>query len=130
MTTEDIPTETEVTDADVGSEDFDDISPSEVAELANNIRVEGADGEMPLSAIMLDLTVGHSELEQYKRGALSMYQAVDERLEEEEKRNPDSRECDVLEEVKKSALGLYLRLQRGDEELSGDRDGKYSGYFE
>jgi len=130
MNDENPPTKTEVTDVGVDSEDFDEISPSEVAELTQNIRVDGPGGEMPLSAIMLDLTMGHSELEQYKKGALSTYEAVDERLQEEEERNPDSRECDVLEEVKKSALGLYLRIQRGDEELDGDRDGKYSGYFE
>lgn len=108
---------------------FDDITAEELDELTQNIRVDAPDGEMPLNAIMLDLAVGHNEIEQYKQGALTLHKAVDERLQEEEKRNPDSKTCDVLREVKKSAFGLYLRIQRGDQELHGERDGKYSGYF-
>jgi hypothetical protein len=108
---------------------FDDISAEELDELAQNIRVDAPDGEMPLNAIMLDLAVGHNEIEQYKQGALTLHKAVDERLKEEEKRNPDSKVCDVLREVKRSAFGLYLRIQRGDQELHGERDGEYSGYF-
>jgi PAS domain S-box-containing protein len=108
---------------------FDDISPTELEEITQNIRVDAPDGTMNLGAIMLDLAAGHNEIEQYKKGALSLHQAIDERLEEEKKRNPDSKECEVLREVKRSAFGLYLRVQRGDEELHGERDGRYSGYF-
>lgn len=108
---------------------FDDIGPEELNQIVKNMRVDAPGGTMPLSAIMLDLAVGHNELEQYKEGALSLHEAVDQRLKEEQTKNPDSKECDVLREVKDTAFGLYLRLQRGDEELHGNRDGKYSGYF-
>jgi PAS domain S-box-containing protein len=120
------------TDPDYATPDptaFEDIDGEELKEVVQNIRVDAPEGKMPLNAIMLDLAVGHNELEQYKQGALSMHKAVDERLQEAEKQNPDSTQCEVLREVKKSAFGLYLRLQRGDEELHGKRDGRYSGYF-
>lgn len=109
---------------------FDDVSSKELDDIARNIRVDAPDGTMNLAAIMTDLAVGHNEIEQYKKGALSLYQAIDERLQEEKKRNPDSEEVAVLREVKCSAFGLYLRIQRGDEELHGERDGRYSGYFD
>jgi len=109
--------------------DFDDITDERLQEIVQSIRVDAPDGEMPLNAIMLDLAVGHNEIEQYKKGALSLTDAVDERLQEEEERNSDSEEAEVLKEVKKAAFGLYLRIQRGDEELHGHRDGDYSGYF-
>lgn len=108
---------------------FDHISEEELKEITQNVRVDCPDGEMPLNAIMMDLAVGHNELEQYKQGALTLHQCLDERLEEEQKRNPNSKACDVLEAVKDTAFGLYLRLQRGDKELHGERDGQYSGYF-
>jgi hypothetical protein len=108
---------------------FDDIGPEELNQIVKNIRVDSPSGAMPLSAIMLDLAVGHNELEQYKEGALSLHEAVDQRLMEEQENNPNSKEVDVLKEVKETAFGLYLRLQRGDEELHGNREGKYSGYF-
>jgi PAS domain S-box-containing protein len=114
---------------EVDESSFDHINADELEQIVQNIRVDAPSGEMPLNAIMLDLAVGHNELEQYKEGALSLHKAVDERLQEEEQHNPDSKECDVLREVKKAAFGLYLRLQRGDAELHGKRDGKYSGYF-
>ena len=109
--------------------DFDNITDERLQDIVQNIRVDAPDGEMSLNAIMLDLAVGHNELEQYKQGALSLHKAVDERLQEEEQLNPNSVEVDVLNEVKEAAFGLYLRIQRGDEELHGNRDGKYSGYF-
>lgn len=108
---------------------FDDTGPEELNQIVKNIRVDAPSGAMPLSAIMLDLAVGHNELEQYKEGALSLHEAVDQRLMEEQEKNPNSKEVDVLKEVKETAFGLYLRLQRGDEELHGNREGKYSGYF-
>lgn len=109
---------------------FEDVPDDRLEEIAQNIRISSDDGEIPLNALMLDLAVGHNELEQYKKGALSTVDAVDERLKEEQERNPDSLECQILKEVKHSAFGMYLRLQRGDKELHGERDGEYSGYFD
>jgi PAS domain S-box-containing protein len=111
------------------SEIFDNISTERLQEIVQNVRVDSPKGKLTLNEIMLDLAVGHNELEQYKKGSLSLQNAVDQRLKEEETDNPDSEECAVLREVRDSAFGLYLRIQRGDEELHGNRDGDYSGYF-
>lgn len=115
-------------EADGGTR-FEDISDSRVKEISQNIRVDCPSGEIPLEKMMLDIIVGHQELNQYKKGALTFYSCLSERLEEEKEINPDSDECVVLEEIKDSAFGLYLRLHRGDMEVNGDREGKYSGYL-
>jgi PAS domain S-box-containing protein len=108
---------------------FDDVTDKELEEVVDNVRVEGPEQDIPLAAIMLDVTEGHTDLEQYKLGAYSLYEAVDERLAEENEQNPDSTTAKVLEEVKDATYGLYLRVQRGDAELEGQRGGEYSGYF-
>lgn len=114
---------------DVDAATFDGISTEQLEEIVKNVRIDAPSGEMPLNAVLLDLAVGHNELEKYKQGALSIHQAIDERLIEEKKNNPDSPEVEVLREAKRSAFGLYLRVQRGDMELHGNREGQYSGYF-
>jgi PAS domain S-box-containing protein len=113
----------------VGEESFDDLTARELQEIAQNIRVDAPDGKIPLNAVMFDLMVDHNEIEQVKKGALSLHEACDERLAEEQETNPDSPEVDVIREISESAYGLYLRIQRGDAELQGDRDGEYSGYW-
>lgn len=115
--------------AELNSDKFEDISTDELQQIIQNIRIDSPKGMLTLNEIMLDLAVGHNEIEQYKKGGLSLQKAIDERLKEEEKQNPDSNECAVLREIRDSAFGLYLRIQRGDEELHGYREGKYSGYF-
>jgi hypothetical protein len=112
------------------SSTFEDINPEELKRIVKNTRVDAPGGQMPLNAVLLDLAEGHNEVEQYKKGALGLQQALDERLIEEEKNNPDSKTCRVLEEAKKSAFGLYLRIERGDQELHGNREGQYEGYFD
>jgi PAS domain S-box-containing protein len=111
-------------------EEVFNLSDDELRERVKAIRVETPDGPMPLQAIVLDLAVGHNEVEQYKQGALALNQALEQRIKEERKEDPESITIEILREVKRSAFGLYLRLQRGDEELHGHRDGLYSGYFE
>lgn len=123
------PTETSAEEEPPDPTTIDDIPEKELQEITQNIRVDAPSGKMPLNAIMLDLAAGHNELEQYKQGSLSLYKTIDERLQEEEQKGSDSNTIKVLEAVKRSAFGLYLRLKRGDEELHGYRDGKYSGYF-
>ena len=79
---------------------------------------------------MLDLAVMHNEIEQAKQGAYHLYLALDDRLAEEEKRDGNEAACEIIREAKETAFGLFLRIERGDEELHGDRPGKYSGYFD
>lgn len=111
-------------------DDFPELTGKELENITSNVRIEAPSGEIPLAAIMMDLAETHNDLQQMKHGALTLYQCLDERLAEERKKCPDSDVCAVLESVKDSAYGVYLRVQRGDEELHGDRDGEYSGYFE
>ena len=63
-----------------------------------------------------------------KTGALSISQSIDEGIIEHEDAGNDE-VVDVLKELKSTAFGIYLRIKRCDEELMGDREGKYSGYF-
>jgi len=114
----------------VDEDDFDKLSSDRLKEVVKTVRVDAPSGEMPLNAILLDLAESHNELEQYKKGALGLTQALDEALIEAKEHNPESDEVQVLQAAKESAFGLYLRLQRGDEELHGHRKGEYSGYFE
>lgn len=113
----------------LNSNKFEDLSTDELQEIVQNIRIDSPKGKITLNEVMLDLAVGHNQIEQYKNGGLSLQKAVDQRLKEEEKDNPDSKGCAVLREVRDSAFGLYLRIQRGDKELHGNREGEYSGYF-
>jgi hypothetical protein len=108
---------------------IDKLDDAAVADIIENTRVENGDSEMPLKAAMLDLAVAHKELEEYKEGALAMYQHLDERLHEAEAAGNDE-VAHVLREVKKTAYGVYLRLHRGDAELVGDRGGKFADYFD
>lgn len=114
---------------EVTAEAFEDISAEELRQIGQNTRVSGPDGTLPLNSIMLDTMVGHNEIEQYKKGAISLHEAIEQRLEEERQRNPGSDTEKVLQEISESVRGLYLRIQRGDEELHGNRDGKFSGYW-
>jgi PAS domain S-box-containing protein len=108
---------------------LDELDENLVAEVTQNIRIEAPDENFTLQEIILDTMVSHNQLEDMKKGGLTLYKVIDERLQEEEERNPDSIECEVLEAVKRSVFGLYLRVQRGDKELKGDRPGRYSNYF-
>jgi len=112
------------------SNSLDHIPDWEIAEISNNIRIDAPSGEMTLGAIMLDLAVMHNEVEQTKQGAYNLYVALDDRLAEEERRDGNDVVCDIIREAKETAFGLFLRIERGDEELHGDRPGKHSGYFD
>lgn len=122
------------TDRWEGEESIDnqlaELDADEIREVAKNVRIQSPDGEISLAEVMLDLAAAHNELEQLKTSAISIHEAVDERLQEEQLHNPDSDACAVLEEVSKTARGLFLRVHRGDQELHGNREGKYSGYYE
>jgi hypothetical protein len=114
---------------EVDASAFDEISPEELNQIVKNTRVDAPSGKMPLSKIMLDLAVSHNKIEQYKQGAFSLYDALNQRLDEEQEKNPDSDTAKVLEEIASSAFGMYLRINLGDEELHGERDGEYSDYW-
>ena len=64
-----------------------------------------------------------------KNGALAYSQYLDEAIIEHEVAGNDD-VVQILQELKRTAFGIYLRIKRGDDELLGDRDGKYSGYYD
>lgn len=88
---------------------------SEKCEIAKNIRIETPNGPESLRNVVLDLMQGHSEVEQYRRGALTLCEAIDQRLAEEQNRNPDSIESKVLEESKEIAHNLRDKIDSPNE---------------
>lgn len=107
----------------------DDLTPEQAETLADNLMIETPEGEVPLTAVMVDILVAHGELDDYREAGLRMTQQLKERRMEAE-RNDNAEAVALLQELEESAYGIYLRLRRGDAELTGDRDGEYSDYFE
>lgn len=125
------------TDSRPGSQDGniehpdDDLSEDEVASLMGGVEVTipGDGTTIELRDMMTDIMAGHFELDTYKRGALTFCDALDERITVAENNGEDDL-AELLYEVRSAAFGLYLRVQRGDQELLGEREGEYSGFFE
>lgn len=106
----------------------DILSADEATELLEAVTVEIQGDERSLAALMQDLAIAHKELDSYKSGGLTVSTALDERMVQAEMDGDDDTYA-MLQNIKRTSFGLYLRLQRGDQELTGERDGKYSGYF-
>lgn len=119
-------THQESTDDDVS---LDDVDTDDIAELIDDCDIDGPDDEtLSLPAVIEDLAQSHEDLDSYKRGALTMCASIDDRLQQAE-REGDEALAALLRETKRTAFGVYLRVQRGDAELFGDRGGEYEGYF-
>ena len=101
---------------------------AELKRLMNETTVEIGGGDETLADLVGDIKKAHQELDAYKSGALTLSNALDERILMA-KGEDDEQLIEILEGMKESAFGVYLRLQRGDLELLGERDGKHSGYF-
>lgn len=107
-------TEVESIETEPNSNVLEGLDSQKATEVVQNTRIDGPEGEMPLNKVMLDLVVAHNELEEYKKGALTLYTGLDQRLIEEQNRNPDSDTCAVLREIKESAFEVYSRVQDKD----------------
>lgn len=105
-----------------------DVDDERVEQLLENTTVEVEGDTETLSDLLRDIQVAHGELDDYKRGALKLSQSLDERKMVAEDQG-DTELVEILEDIKSAGFGVYLRLQRGDLELLGERDGKHSGYF-
>jgi hypothetical protein len=112
------------------SEIAEEVGPDEMGEVMNDVSVEIGGDTQPLSALVKDIQTGHKELDDYKSGSLALTQALDERIEVAESDDSPEFLLEILHDLRDTAFGIYLRIQRGDEELVGDRDGEYSGHFE
>jgi hypothetical protein len=108
----------------------EDVGPEEMGEVMNDVSVEIGGDAQPLSALVQDIQMGHKELDDYKSGSLALTQALDERIDVAESDESPEFLLEILNDLRDTAFGIYLRIQRGDEELVGDRDGEYSGHFE
>lgn len=91
-----------------------EMTPEDSAEIARNLRINAPSGEIPLNLLMRDLIESHVELEQTKNAALTLHAAIDARLQEAERVDSNSDQCDVLREAKKIAFGLYLRTRQNN----------------
>jgi hypothetical protein len=92
------------------------------------LNVEGEN--LTLAELFQDIDAAHNEIDQYKSGALTLNQALDERLQKAKKNAESDEKIALLEDMKDAAFGIYLRIHRGDLELTGGRGGEYSGYFD
>jgi hypothetical protein len=81
--------------------------------------------EATLSEYISDIQTAHKELDEYKSGSLALAQ----KLSEAAKETDDEVLQAILSDMSDGAFGAYLRLHRGDLELLGGRDGKYSGFL-
>lgn len=96
--------------------------------LAESIEVEGPKGAILLSDLMTEIIACHKELSDHKQRSLLMRQVLKERTEEA-REDGDDEAIELLESVYESAHAIGLRVERGDAELRGDRDGPHSGAF-
>lgn len=122
--------EADIAPSGTGDSNFDQLDEATINNIAKQLKIDGPDGEVSLTEIMMDLMEAQNQLEKYKQGAAILHKKLEERLEEETQDGTDEDILMVLEEVSEAARGVYLRVERGDQELTGDRDGKYSGYFD
>lgn len=93
----------------------EDVNEEKMKEVGKNVRVETPSGKIPLNALMFDIQSMQNEIEQAKHGAYEVHRALNDRLEEEQKRNPDSCTCAVIEDVRDMAEDLYKRIETDDE---------------
>lgn len=97
-------------------------------DLLEETTVEVAGEDHSLVQLIKDVRVAHQELDQYKKGSLTLTSALEDR-KMVAKNDGDEQLVELIDLLKESAYGVCLRLQRGDLELLGERDGEFSGYF-
>lgn len=102
-----------------------DADSDEVKKLIEGEEVTVGGRDTPLNALISDIQTAHKELDEYKSGSLTLAQDLSEAANETE----DEILQAVLTDMSDSAFGVYLRLERGDLELLGEREGEYSDFF-
>lgn len=78
-----------------------------------------------LGQLIGDMQTAHKQLDEYKEGSLSLAQDLSEAADETD----DEVLKAILTDMSDGAFGVYLRLHRGDLELTGGREGEYSGFL-
>lgn len=93
----------------LGFEDTDSL-----ASLIEAETVHHASREMDVTDIVHDLAVAERELEQYRRGALSLSASLDEKVLEAEAAG-DVERADGLRRLKRSAMDVYGQVEKQQE---------------
>lgn len=114
------------TDRDIDvDEEYD-----EAKRLLEETHIESAGGNSAsLGEILRDIKTAHDELDSYKAGSLALSQDLDER-KSQAITDGDVVLAQLCQDMQESAFAVYLRIQRGDLELTGERDGEYSDYYQ
>lgn len=102
-----------------------DVTEEELAELMQSETVDLGGRNPTLDELISDIQHAHKELDEYKSGSLSLSQT----LSEAAKNTDDATLKAVLSDMSDGAFFVYLRLNRGDLELLGGRDGKFSDFL-
>lgn len=102
-----------------------DADADQVSELMQSETMELKEQDIPLSQLISDIQTAHKELDEYKSGSLSLAQDLSEAADETD----DETLKAVLSDMSDGAFSVYLRLHRGDKELTGGREGEYSGFL-
>lgn len=90
---------------------------------SESVTIDGTD--VNVGKMMGDIKTAHRELDEYKAGCLSTAQTLSEAADAA----TDDVRATVLTDMSEAAMAVYLRVQRGDLEVTGERDGEYSGYM-
>lgn len=102
-----------------------DADSGRIKKLIESEKVSVGRENTPLNEVISDIQTAHKELDEYKSGSLVLSQE----LSEAAKKTDDEILKAVLSDMSDGAYAVYLRMHRGDLELTGGRDGKYSGFF-
>ncbi len=102
-----------------------DADADRVEELMESECIEVGGEYMQLSDLVSDIQVAYKQLDEYKAGSLSMAQDLSEAAKAAEDETLQA----ILADMSDASFGVYLRLHRGDLELTGGRDGEYSGFL-
>jgi hypothetical protein len=87
----------------------------------------GEDGTTAMDMVE-SITEAHASLTQIRRSSLQATAKLEEQLQVAEE-NGESEKVELLEAIRHNAYGLFLRLRRGDAELTGERDGEFTNYY-
>lgn len=96
-----------------------------VTDRLENTTIDFKGQESSLGAVLQDVKTAHQDLDEYKQGSLKLAQELSEKADEADDKMLEA----ILTDMSDAAFAVYLRLNRGDLELRGDRDGEYAGLY-
>lgn len=97
----------------------DQLNPEEIHDEFGTHPVQVGDQAIAAHQLAEDLNDGHAELTEYKEGALSYCDALDEEVVAALNRG-ETHLANELEELRESAWAMYQRLSSGDKAFNAD----------